>query len=230
LTSTEGVLETPGTAGPVWYRHYLLSIEPDGSGRDTIGEFGLSQRYWDGTRQDSYMYGARTFVLPSGNDLVLGNASSYTYRVMARDGTIRCIVRRAAAPQPVRDVDVEAVVTAFLESAARGPDATDARLAEVRGAVEGYPRAATRPAYSSMLIDADSNVWVERYRWYDEWSLPPDPRPTTWDVFTPAGAWVAEVVIPAGVLLLSVSHDRVFGVRVDDMDVRHVVVHRLVRP
>jgi hypothetical protein len=226
LTSSEGVLDIPTDAGPAWYYHYLLANEPTGAGLDTIGRFGLSQRYWDGQGQTSYLYGPVVSAIPYGDDLLVGNPATYEYRVIGRDGQTKRIVRRAATPEPVQAADVEAIVTRFLESA-RSRGATDDQLRETRRSVEGYPRPLSKPAYSNVLVDPDLRVWIERYRWFDPWSVPPDPQPATWDVFSTDGQWLAEVVVPASVVLLSISRDRALGVQIDQMDVRHVVVFAL---
>jgi hypothetical protein len=42
-------------------------------------------------------------------------------------------------------------------------------------------------------------------------------------VFSPDGEWLAEVVVPARVVLLSVSRDRLLGVHIDSLDVKQIV-------
>ena len=49
-------------------------------------------------------------------------------------------------------------------------------------------------------------------------------------VFSPGGDWLATVDVPARVVLLSVSGDRAFGMRVDSLDVKHVEVYGIVKP
>lgn len=222
LTSSDGVLEIPSEPGPALYRHYLLATAPTGETMDTIGRYGLSQAYWDGQKQTTRLYGPGTIALPYGDDLLLGRSDEYEYRVITRAGRTKRIVRKAHTPQPVRPSDVEAVITRFVD-AARSNGATEERLRQTRVNVEGYPRAAEKPAYSSMIVDPDLRVWVERYRWFDPWSVPPDPQPSTWDVFSREGEWLAEVVVPARVVLLSVSRDRLLGVHIDSLDVKQIV-------
>jgi hypothetical protein len=222
LTSSDGVLEIPSEPGPAWYQHYLLATPPAGESLDTIGRYGLAQAYWDGQKQTTRLYGPSTTVLPYGDDLLLGRSDAYEYSVITRAGTTKRIVRKAYTPQPVQPADVEAVVTRFVE-AGRANGATEERLRQTRSNVEGYPRAAEKPAYSSMIVDPGLRVWVERYRWFDPWSVPPEPQPSTWDVFSPEGEWLAEVVVPARIVLLAASRDRLLGVHVDSLDVKQIV-------
>lgn len=226
LTSSTGILEIPDAAGPVRYQHDLLATAPAGERSDTIGRYGLSEFYWDGQQQSTYLFGASAIALPYGNDLLLGSAATYEYRIIGRDGGTKRIVRKMSTEEPVESSDIEAVITRFVD-AARSRGATEAQLSGTRSRVEAYPHAATMPAYSSMMVGPDLRVWVERYRWFDPWSVPPDPQPATWDVFSSEGEWLAEVVVPAGVVLLSVSRDSALGVHVDALDVKKVVVFAL---
>ncbi len=229
LASPGGVFEIPPDPGPGWYRHLLLSVHPDGNSWDTLGDYRFAQYHWDGRQQSNYLFGSWIFSLPYGDEILLGNSSTYEFQVLNRDGVPRLIVRKAVPLEQVTDEDVEAVADMFAEAASRGPGSTEGGPAQIRRMVEGLPRAETKPAYSSILVDRGRNVWIERFRWFDPWSTPLNPSPTTWDIFAPNGEWISELVVPAGVLLLSVSDDRAFCVRIDEMDVRHVVVYELTR-
>ena len=223
LTSSRGILEIPAEPGPAWYHHLLLAVDPLGATWDTIGEYRFSQFHWDGSTQNNYIFGAQAYELPYGDDLIRGNASTYEYQVQSRDGAPRLIVRKAFQPQAVENADVEAVRALFLRNV------PERRMPETRRLVESLPSAPTKPAYSSILVDQERNVWIERFRWFGPWSLSSDPQPTTWDVFDPSGEWISEVVVPVGVVLLSISERRAFGVRIDELDVRHIVVFELSR-
>ena len=227
LTTSVGVLDISGGAGPAWYRHFVYAVDPGGSRRDTIGEFAFAQAYWDGSQQQQYWYAPNAVLLPYGDELLYGVPTAFEYRILGREGTVRRIVRKAYTPEPVGAAEADAVRAIFMENAAgvAPPD----QLPDLRRRLEATPTASHKPAWSSVLVDADRNVWVERYRWMHPWDLPPDPAPATWDVFDPDGAWLAEVNVPTGVLLLSVGRDRVHGVRIDEMDVRHIVVYGLDR-
>jgi hypothetical protein len=214
--------------GPKDYLHLLLAVDPAGAAHDTIGEFALWQAWWDGQQQQNYFFGTATQIAPYGDEWILGRPAHFEYRIMHRDGTPRLIVRKPFEPRAVTDADVQSMVPFFM-AGARARGRSDEQLADLRRDIEATPRADVMPAYSKILTDAAHNVWVERFRWFDPWSLPPDPQPTTWDIFSPTGEWIAEIVVPARVLLLSIAEGRVLGARMDESDVRHVVVYELMR-
>ena len=229
LASPGGAFEIPPDPGPGWFRHLLLLVHPDGESWDTLGDYRFAQSHWDGRQQNNYLFGSWIFSIPYGDEILLGNSSTYEYQVLNRDGDPRLIVRKMVPLEQVTDEDVEVVADMFAEVASHRPGSTEGDLAQIRRMVEGLPRAEKKPAYSSILVDGERNIWIERFRWLDPWSIPFHPSPTTWDIFAPNGEWRSELVVPAGVLLLSISDDRAFCVRIDEMDVRHVIVYELTR-
>ena len=229
LTSSQGVIAAPSREGPVTFQHLLLSVDPLGATWDTIGEFGLTQAYWDGREQVGYRFGVPGLVRAYGDGVLLATSADYEYRILDRSGVTQRIVRKATPFTPVQPEDVEALVENFLDFMAQRAGITDQDLARFRVILEATPTAEQKPAYSSILVDSELNVWVERYRSADPWGVPPNPRSTTWDVFDPDGFWIATLEVPAAVLLLSVSAGRAYGVRIDELDVRHVVVYEIIR-
>ncbi len=229
LTSPGGVFEIPPEPGSGWYRHLLLSVHPDGNSWDTLGDYRFAQSYWDGRGQGEFMYGSWIFSLPYGDEILLGNSSTYEVQILGQDSVPRLIVRKETPPEPVTDEDIGALADWIVEMVSHGPGSGDLDLAQIRLGVESSPRSETKPAYSNVFVDGGMNIWIERFRWLDPWALPLDPRPSTWDIFAPSGEWMSELVIPAGVVLVSVSDGRAFCVQVDEMDVKHVVVYGLTR-
>lgn len=229
LTSSRGVLRVPDAPGPSRYRHLLLAVEPAGTASDTIGEVALDGAYWDGRAQSRYLFGSMTLVRAYGNEVLIAPSSAYEYQVLDRTGMPRLIVRKDHVPVPVTPQDIRDLGTSYERGMASMGAVSEAQLNEMRRRLEDSPRAPTKPAYSSLFADDAGRVWVERFRWLDAWSMAPDPEPTMWDVFDREGRWIAEVLVPASVLILSVTGDRAFGVRVDEMDVKHVVVHAIER-
>jgi hypothetical protein len=167
--------------------------------------------------------------LTYGNELIRASTERYEYEVLRSDGTRRLFVRRTVTPEPVTSAHVDAQVRATLARAEASGRMSEDQLAQMRQRMESAPAPATMPVHSSILAESDGRVWVERYRWYDPWRLPPDPQPATWDVFSPEGEWLTEVVVPARVVLRGVSGDRAYGVRIDETEVKHVVVYGIER-
>ncbi len=225
LTSSGGYVAPPQQPGPVRYQHLLLSVDPDGAAWDTIGEFGLAETHWSGSEQGGYWFGAPGIVRTLGDRLLLATEREYEFRVLSRAGVPELIVRRDIPAESVEPGDIAQVVDLFVASMAGQPGMSEDDVRQMRRRIEATPTAPTKPAFSNVVVDDELRIWVERFRWLDAWGVPLDPEPSEWDVFSPAGEWVATVDVPARVLIASVSGNQVFGIRVDEADVKHVEVY-----
>jgi hypothetical protein len=224
-----GVLDTSGGAGPAWYVHDLLRLDATGSVSDSLGRFGIWQSHWDGESQNDYYFGAHVFKVPAGERTVIGDSRTFEYRVHDRDGDVEMIVRRAYEPQPVTQVDLDALLESMLADYAG--DTTHPGAAErLIEAFPSTPHAEVKPAYDLILVDDEDRVWVERYRRAWAKSPPPDAGPSDWSVFAPDGTWLMTVETPEDLVVTSISNGRVFGFRQDDLDVKHIEVYELVAP
>ena len=78
------------------------------------------------------------------------------------------------------------------------------------------------PLYRRLLVDAQRNLWAERFRpfWESE---------SSWYVFDEQGVWLGEVATPPGLSIFEIGTDYVLGVRRDELDVPFVVVIPLDR-
>lgn len=230
LTSSDGIVDVPSEAGPAWFKHFLLVVRPDGGGWDSVGDYRFSQLHWNGATTTSYFFAAQAYELPYGNDLVRGNGETYEYHILRRDGTPTRIVRRSFTREPVSAADVDEFVDIFIERSTKRQQPPPQMIEQLRRQLRANPHPDLKPAYSNLLVDHEQNVWIERFRWFDPWSVPREPEPTTWDVFDPSGSWIAELTAPSRVLLMSVSAGGVVGVRIDDVDVRQVVIYDVEHP
>jgi len=82
-----------------------------------------------------------------------------------------------------------------------------------------------KPAYQSMLLDAEGNVWAGEFL-----GLARRYEPQDWHVWDSSGVWLGVVETPARLELMRVGAGEVFGVRRDLNDVEHPQVLRLVKP
>jgi hypothetical protein len=138
------------------------------------------------------------------------------------------VVRRAHARETVNAADLEQYRAWYVERArASGMDeGTAERLSRELGEARHPER---RPAISNLIVDGAGNFWAEEYRWVDPAEVGPAPTPTVWSVFSREGRWLAQLEVPAGFLLGSVSGDRVYGVAVDSAGSKRVQVYPLRR-
>lgn len=227
LAFSFGSFNVPSSPGLGWIEHPLLALAADGERWDTIGVYPFMQATWDGNRQSFGMFTNQVFEAAFGSQVIRAHSETYEIEILERDGTLRTKVRKRFDPIPITQTHVDHFIAWFLQ---RGEGAPSPEVeAEVRSMLRDTSHPDYLPAFSHVLVDPDLNVWVERFRWVDPWEPGPDPQPTTWDVFGPDGQWLTEILVPAGLLVQSVSSSRIYGFTVDDVDVRHVVVYAIVR-
>ena len=78
------------------------------------------------------------------------------------------------------------------------------------------------PAFQTLMVDAESHAWLERYR------LPWETE-SRWEVIDAEGRWLGQVAAPARLRLLQIGRDFVLGRHSDSLGVERVRVHALHR-
>lgn len=204
--------------------------------RDTAAYYVFGN---DGTLEDSlfatpsweyYVKGTDRMVmarsLPFGRGLAAatfadgfwaGVTDRYELRRYAPDGTLELVMRKAHTDQPVTDSDIEAYKADALE----GIDNDNFRR-QTEQMFQEMPIAGTMPAFSSITVDEQGDLWVSEY------TAPRTPM-RSWTVFDPDGRMLGALDLPADLRVFQIGRDFVLGVWRDDMDVEHVRVYRLVR-
>jgi hypothetical protein len=229
LTYPAGAPDWDAVPGPAWYRHDLLRVSPEGARWDTLGVFEIFQTWLGEAWSEPYPYGAVAFQAPYQDGFVFTTGDTFELRVYDAAGALRRTVRRAHAPETVNAADLEQYASWYLGRARASGTldaATEAQLAQQLAEAQHPER---RPAISNLIVDDGGNIWVEEFRWVDAAEVAPTPAPSTWSVFGPDGRWLAQVRVPAGFLVSSVSSDRVYGVQADPADAKSVRVYRLHR-
>jgi hypothetical protein len=79
------------------------------------------------------------------------------------------------------------------------------------------------PAYQSLLVDDEGNLWVEGYR------LPWENRPR-WEVFDPDGRWLGTVETPVGLRPYQIGAGFLLGGHQDELGVERVLLFELGKP
>jgi hypothetical protein len=88
---------------------------------------------------------------------------------------------------------------------------------------ETHPGPDRKPAYSSLLVDDEDNLWVKRY----QSSLMADlvtEDPSRWWVFDDRRRWLGEVTFPPRFDLTSIQQNFAVGIKRDELDVPSVQV------
>jgi hypothetical protein len=151
------------------------------------------------------------------NRVYVGSADRYALQVFDLQGKRLAPLVKEEPPRPRTSADLEALIDA--QTAGRSAEVR-ARVAQGYGAMD-LPK--TLPAYTALTVDALDHVWVRAY-------ARPNAGTAVWSVFTPTGALVAEVWLPAGLEVFEIGRDYVLGRLVDvDAGTPEVHVYRLTR-
>lgn len=103
---------------------------------------------------------------------------------------------------------------------------------EVRGLPLTLPLVSdSLPAHGPFLVSPEGHLWIQEHATVSElMSGRPDRTSTNrWTVVSPEGRWLGTVQTPAGLRVEDIDDEVVAGVWVDELEVEHVRLHRLVK-
>lgn len=101
-----------------------------------------------------------------------------------------------------------------------------ARAALERRVRDGVYKPAHLPPVSEVLLDRDRNIWLRRF---DPVEFDTGEAFDEWWIMDPDGAPMARALTPAGLRIMSVADDLVWGTEQDELDVDYIVRYRLVK-
>ncbi len=229
LAYPRGAVDISPGPGPVWYKHTLLRVHPDGQAWDTLGVFGISQQWWSGTEQKPYWFGLLSHTAVYGDDLYYATGEAFEVQVFDRAGTLDRVIRRIYERRPVAASDRSDLESWYLDQVGQSREGGEQVLERVRAQMRGASYAETKPALSDLLVDADGNLWVEEFRWIAPGLYGPNPRPVQWSVFDPDGRWLGDVEVPAGFMLQTVSDGYAMGLVEEEFGTERLEVYELLR-
>lgn len=196
---------------------------PDGADPDSLGRFPGTESFVLSLPEESWMsvraltFGRGLYAAAGGDRMAIGNNDAFSVRVYDAHGSILHVVRQLRDPAPTGAEDFSRFNDRVLASI------DDQEVRRRFGQMfEQMPRPENFPAYASIRIDREGNLWVEDFR------RPGEDQPI-WQVFNREGALVAQVRTPAGLRVLDVGEDYILGVTRDNFDVEYVRLHRLQR-
>jgi hypothetical protein len=152
-----------------------------------------------------------------GSDLAWGDGTTFEVRITGSDGGTKRIIRLL---EPNPELTAEAIEAWSTERRSWIRNESQRPRVEEMIAAQTFPDRA--PAFSGILLDADGNLWVERYRFATD-----DPQ--RWAVFDPDGRYLGTVRTPARFTIHDIGRDWMLGVWLNDEDVEIVHMYDLIR-
>jgi hypothetical protein len=230
--SVGGKLPNGLIRSPTTYAHVAL----DGTLLDTIGTFPGEAVFMQSSSSGGGKYvtirtqrgGVYHTPVSAVHDSAFYYGSSDAYEIGIYDagGTLRRSIRRAQPNGKVTDEVIDQMKRAALEGqqerTGKPPTAEDRAALEKRYAELPMPE--TMPAYKSLVVDVDGDLWVQ------EFDVVPNRKPTRWTVFDPGGQMLGTVTMPVRFTPYDIGTDYVLGMWRDDLDVEHVQLYTLVKP
>lgn len=190
----------------------------DAGGREiaSLGEHVGSERLGTSGGSRPHPFGRSTALAAAREGIYLGSGERFEVRRYAHDGQLARIQRA-----PAEDLSIgAAMLDAYREE--RLARTTESNRPLVERELRDMPLPSGYPAFTSMVADAAGYLWVERFR-------APGDGTRRWGVFSPDGAFLGHVLVPAELELLEVGDDYVLGVARDAEGVERVRLHTLHR-
>jgi len=173
------------------------------------------------------VFGPGSHVSVAGNRVCTAFTTSYAFECILPSGVRTLQLNRSAA----EGAAVTAVDRAmYIDADAR---ANPGELgAPQREATRLYTLFAARhPPFGRMLPSRSGEIWIGPVEPSDETVMVGAAAPvaTTWSVYSPRGAWLSDIVMPAHFRLLEAGQDYVAGITTDESGATNVVMFRVHR-
>ncbi|MGD2152285.1 MAG: hypothetical protein PVG79_03400 [Gemmatimonadales bacterium] len=190
----------------------------DGARMDTIGLF-LGREIYVSTEDgrgvmSTPLFAHITSAAVHVNDIFIGDQEDFEVGVYTADGTLRRIIRLTGVDLRVTRDDIERAIERRLARVSAE------RRTMMRAQLDAMDIPETRPAYSRLLVDSESALWVGDYAPYPE-------DPVLWRVFDADGRLVTVLEVPERFRVFDVGADWILGVWRDDLDVERIRLYRL---
>ncbi len=172
-----------------------------------------------------------TAVVAFADSFYLGTGDTYEISLFDSRGVLHRIVRRQHEPRAVTQADIDRGIEyyrgAWGEEPKGGGEYVHAQLEWMADtpANERFP-----PYGRDFLVDAEQNLWVERFEpqgWYEDGVR---GFPMRFDVFESSGRFLGAVEMPDNFRPTDIGHDYVLGLSEDDLEVQYALKYQLVKP
>jgi len=204
-----------GGVGPYRFNVTVGVVDSRGKLERVLGTFPGPERYRYESNDGPRPLGKTTIARMGVEAVYVGTADAFEIRRIDPAGEEQ-VIGRAFNPRRL-----EGKLLSDWQSSVIGDARPEARPA-TRRALEGHQTPETLPAYSDFLLDRLGLIWVAHYGIKGE-------EVFDWDVFDPAGAYLASLKIPSRFRPTEIGADYLLGVTTDDMGVERVQMYRLSR-
>ena len=158
------------------------------------------------------LFGYWPYMATSGDLVFTGTDHGFEEAAFSETGNLRRLVRIPGPERSLTGNDVERFLERVREEHFPGMAVGLSRM----------DRPETRPWFSKIIVDAAGNLWISEYV-----QLVFDPE--RWTVFDSHGNLLGDVVVPRRFMILDIGLDFMLGRRLDDLDVEHVQLYRLLK-
>ena len=194
----------------------------DGSFLNPLGTYaGTEQIFRSGRTQIVHVnarpFGRNAVLATHGNNLYVGTQDSFEIRVVGNRDSLEALIRLDRDNAPVTQEHIDTYKNARLTNVHPRDRAT--REAEL----DSLPYPETMPAYSTILVDTEGNLWVAEYR-------PFVGEQTVWNVFDPSYRLLGSVQTPARLMILDIGTDYVLGRWQEPSGTESIRVYALEKP
>ena len=157
--------------------------------------------------------GRMTLLAVGSNRVYMATGEGASIEVFAFSGDRLKAIETDVAPVPLNGRRVKAFVEEAVSASRNGERA--------RPFYEDLVYPDKMPAYAAMLVDADDNLWLERY------PMPGDHSVAKWRVYDPQGKLRALIEMPDGFEVFDIGSHYVLGVWRDSQGVDFVRMYEL---
>ncbi len=201
----------------------FLRFTADGELADTIGVYRSPEVFTPETGSALLdLPFTQEFVFTAGaTSVYVGSPDGFEVRRVPLDDSGETLIRASHVDLRTTDAHRASYRNNARALAAANPSRAD--LPSVERALLDVVYPETVPAFSQLMADTEGYLWVRHYK--QRWSEGPE----TWSVFHPEGYLLGTVETPERLQVRQIGPDFIVGIWTDELEVRFVRKHALVR-
>lgn len=210
------------------YRDTLtyVVLGTDGVIADTLGRFPGTEMIAIGGPSAGLLvrplpFGRTTSAAVHEGRVYISTGDRYEIAAYSPGTGLQTVFRADRDPIPVTQQDIRDYRKTLVTLGGDGSAHQDRQRDQL---LEEAPYPETMPPLTGLEVDAEGNLWVEEPR------KPGSEQGSLWTVLSPEGVARGTVRLPRGLRVKQIGVDWILGVALDENDVEHVRLHRLVKP